>query len=139
MNLLRVRLLSSTGVVYEGEAKSIIVPALKGPSSLCYSTTSMQLELDPSGVITVIEETKKLYFAGFSGFASVKDGVANVICLYLEKGSDIDAARANESKKRAEERLSKKQDGIDIARAQASLSRALTRLEAKRLNAGGSL
>ncbi len=139
MSLLRVRLLSPNGVVYEGEAVSLTVPSLKGPTYLCAESTSLQLKLDEAGIIRLDTGKGKLYFASFSGFASVKSGVSIVSCPLLEKGSSIDAARANESKRRAEERLEKKQEGVDLARASASLSRALVRLEVKHLSAGGSL
>ena len=47
-----------------------------------------------------------------------------------EKSTDIDFARAEEAKKRALERLAKK-DNIDIARAQAALARANARLSVR--------
>ena len=139
MSHLRVRLLSPYGVVYEGEALSLVVPALKGPTYLCADSTSLQIKLDPAGIVKLDTGKGKLYFASFSGFANVKNGEAVVSCPLLEKGSSIDAARAEESKRRAEERLQKKQEGIDLARASASLSRALVRLEVKHLTAGGSI
>ena len=139
MSSLHVRLLSPSGVVYEGEAVSLLVPGLKGPTALTSSSTSLQIKLDPAGVIKVDTGKERLYFAGFSGFASVREGEAVVSCPLLEKGSSIDAARANESKRRAEERLKAKQEGVDMTRASASLSRALIRLEVKHLSSGGSV
>ena len=137
MSLLRVRLLSPYGTVYEGEALSLLVPGEKGPTLLAPQSTSLQIKLDPAGIIVLQTANGKLHFASFSGFASVKGGEAVVACPLLEKGEDIDAARAFESKRRAEERLRLKQEGIDLARARASLGRALIRLEAKHLSAGG--
>lgn len=139
MNELHLRLISPYGVIYEGNVLSLTVPALKGPTYIAATSTSLQLKLDPAGVIKVDTGKEKLYFAAFSGFASVKNGEAVVSCPLLEKGSSIDSARASESKKRAEERLRQKQEGIDLARAQASLSRAIVRLEAKHLSSGGSI
>lgn len=139
MNELHLRLISPYGVVFEGDVFSLTVPALKGPTYLSSTSTSLQIKLDPAGVLKVDTGKEKLYFASFSGLVCVKNGEALVSCPLLEKGSSIDSARANESKKRAEERLRLKQDGIDLARAQASLSRALVRLEAKHLSSGGSL
>lgn len=139
MSGLHLRLISPRGVLYEGDVLSVTLPALKGPTYLAKTSTSLQIKLDPAGVIKVDSGKEKLYFASFSGFASAKNGEAVVICPLLEKGSSIDSARAKESKKRAEDRLRAKQEGIDLARAQASLSRALARLEAKHLSSGGSV
>lgn len=139
MSGLHLRLISPYGVVYEGNVVSLTVPALKGPTYISSSSTSLQIKLDPAGVVKVDTGKENLYFAAFSGFVSAKNGEAIVSCPLLEKGSSIDSARASESKKRAEERLLQKQDGIDLARAQASLSRAIVRLEAKHLSSGGSI
>ncbi len=139
MSGLHLRLVSPSGVLYEGNVLSLTLPAIKGPTSIAPTSTSLQIKLDPAGVIKVDTGKEKLYFAAFSGFASVKNGEAVVACPLLEKGSSIDSARASESKKRAEERLRLKQEGIDLARAQASLSRAIVRLETKHLSSGGSI
>ena len=49
---------------------------------------------------------------------------------------DIDLARANNAKDRAEKRLASKQENIDMVRAQAALNRALVRIRAKKLFLG---
>ena len=45
-------------------------------------------------------------------------------------GSDIDVARANAAKERAEARLKEADANIDSQRAQAALARSLARLQA---------
>lgn len=50
--------------------------------------------------------------------------------------NDIDLARANAAKERAEKRIASKQENIDMVRAQAALNRALVRIRAKKLFLG---
>ena len=45
---------------------------------------------------------------------------------------EIDVERAKAAKKRAEERLQKKEAGLDMARAEAALKRAMARIGAAR-------
>ena len=46
-----------------------------------------------------------------------------------ERAEEIDIARAEAAKKRAEERLAHPGEGVDLARAEAALRRALARIE----------
>ncbi len=69
---------------------------------------------------------------------SISGGVMNVkkdeVLLLLEafeSKEEIDFSRADESRKRAEERLALKGPNIDIRRAEISLKRALNRLSMK--------
>lgn len=66
------------------------------------------------------------------GFADVNNNVVTVLVESAELAEDIDAARAEAAKRRAEERLADKSDNIDHARAQAALNRALVRLSLAR-------
>ena len=57
-----------------------------------------------------------------------KDHSVVMLVNAIEKSDEIDFKRAEESKNRAETRLSSHQEDIDVARAKAALSRALNRL-----------
>ncbi len=62
------------------------------------------------------------------GFVDVNNNVLTVLVESAELAENIDAARAEAAKRRAEERLADKSDSIDHARAKAALNRALVRL-----------
>ncbi len=135
---MKVRLMSGKGILYDGDALSCLLPAEKGPTYFGPSTTRMIVLLNSAGVLQVNRENGKAYYAIFGGVASMEKGVLTIASPLIEEGSSIDAARANESKARAEKRLQEKSDEIDVARAKASLSRALTRLSVKNLSSGGN-
>lgn len=135
---MRVRLLSGKGVLYDGDALSCLIPAEKGPTYFGESTTRMIVLLNSAGVLQVNKANAKTFFAVFGGVASMEGGILTIASPLIEEGSSIDAARAKESKERAEKRLMEKDEEIDLARAKASLNRALTRLSAKHLASGGN-
>ena len=62
------------------------------------------------------------------GFADVNDNKVTVLAEAAELAQDIDQARAQEAKRRAEDRLSKREEALDVTRAEASLHRAVVRL-----------
>lgn len=67
-------------------------------------------------------------FAVCGGFLEMKDNKCTVLATIAEADADIDTARANAAKERAEQRLQSKNDDVDSARAERALKRALTRL-----------
>lgn len=71
-------------------------------------------------------------FAVCGGFLEMKNNKCTVLATIAEADTDIDTARANAAKERAEHRLATKSDDVDYARAERALKRALTRLRAAR-------
>jgi F-type H+-transporting ATPase subunit epsilon len=73
--------------------------------------------------------TAKTYLAVSFGFAEVLPDRVTVLATLAEKAEDIDVARAEAAKKRAEERLAKQAPDVDFERARLALIKAVTRLE----------
>lgn len=69
-------------------------------------------------------------FAVCGGFLEMKNNKCTVLATIAEADCDIDIARAEASKKRAEERLRNKSAEIDVIRAEHSMKRAIARLKA---------
>ena len=65
------------------------------------------------------------------GYMEVAKDRTTIVTDSAEWPGEIDMNRAEEAKKRAEERLKKKDSSTDIARAEMALKRALTRLGTK--------
>lgn len=69
-------------------------------------------------------------FAVCGGFLEMKDNKCTVLATIAEADTDIDTARANAAKERAEQRLQSKTEDVDNARAERALKRAVARLRA---------
>ena len=63
------------------------------------------------------------------GFAEVTPDRVSILAPVAERAEDIDLARAEASKRRAEERLAKPMTDVDFERARISLLRAISRLD----------
>jgi F-type H+-transporting ATPase subunit epsilon len=72
-------------------------------------------------------ERKYAFLAG--GFAEIVPDRVSILAQVAERAEDIDLARAEASKRRAEERLAKPSSEVDYERARIALLRALTRLQ----------
>jgi len=62
------------------------------------------------------------------GFADVSNNTVTVLAEAAELAEDIDQARAQAARERAEKRLADKAEQVDNVRALASMKRAITRL-----------
>ena len=62
------------------------------------------------------------------GVLNVRNNQVMVLAEAFETKDEIDRNRAEDSKRRAEERLQSRDDNIDIKRAELSLKRAMSRL-----------
>lgn len=65
------------------------------------------------------------------GFMEIKQEKTIVFTDTAEWPEEIDANRAEEARKRAEERLAMKQSEVEYVRSQAALARAMARLKVK--------
>lgn len=66
------------------------------------------------------------------GFVEVQSDQVRILAETAERAQEIDLARANRAKERAEQRIAKGGDDIDYRRALVSLERALVRLQVAR-------
>jgi F-type H+-transporting ATPase subunit epsilon len=72
---------------------------------------------------------EKVYLAIAGGFLEVLPDRVTILAQTAELAHDIDVARAESAKKRAEERVARPQSGIDMERARVALLRSLIRLQ----------
>jgi len=85
------------------------------------------------GVVTYRSGRDEHQLAVAGGFAEVRNDKVIILADSAERPEEIDRARAERSKDRAERRLSgRAQEEVDYARCQAALARALTRLQVAR-------
>src|SRR5438067_8161474 len=72
---------------------------------------------------------QKSYLSIAFGFAEVQPDRVTILAEIAEKAHEIDVARAEAAKKRAEERLIKPMTDMDFERARVAMLKALVRLQ----------
>lgn len=80
------------------------------------------------GILKLHQGQTVRHAALISGFMQVLPDKVTILAEACEWPDDIDGARANEARIRAERRLTSGSSEVDIARAEAALKRALVRL-----------
>jgi F-type H+-transporting ATPase subunit epsilon len=80
---------------------------------------------------------EKTFLSIAFGFAEVLPDRVTILARLAERADEIDVERAEEARKRAEERLAQQQSAVDYERARTALLKSLTRLQVSgRIGAG---
>lgn len=81
----------------------------------------------------------KFYLSIAFGFAEVLPDRVSILAQLAERAEDIDVARAEAARKRAEERLAHPKADVDYDRARTALMKALARLQVSARMPGGRI
>jgi len=81
------------------------------------------------GILTISKDDEIKEAALHAGFAEILEDKVTILAEIIEWPEEIDEARAEAAKQRAEERLQLKDSDTDIARAEIALQRAMARIE----------
>ena len=87
------------------------------------------LALLGAGELWYRQGTEKHYFSMAFGFAEVQPDRVTILAQIAERADEIDIARAEAAKKRAEERLAKTTVDMDAERARIALLKSLIRIQ----------
>lgn len=121
-------------IVYSEDVTSIIVPGADGYLGVMANHAPMMAEL-AIGVIEVRDANgMETRIATSGGFMEVAENIVRILADTAELGAEIDVLRAEEARKRAEQRLKTRDRDLNLARAESALKRAINRIR----TAGGS-
>jgi F-type H+-transporting ATPase subunit epsilon len=87
------------------------------------------LALLGAGELWYRQGSEKVYLSIAFGFAEVQPDRVTILAQIAEKAEEIDVARAEAAKKRAEERLAQATADMDFERARLALLKSLIRLQ----------
>jgi F-type H+-transporting ATPase subunit epsilon len=105
----------------------VVAPGIDGELAILPRHAPLMTMLQP-GELRIHKGTEEIAMAVTGGFLEVRPDRVTVLADAAERAEDIDAARAEEAKLRAEQRISQRLSDTDLARAEAALRRSLIRL-----------
>ncbi|MFA5832937.1 MAG: F0F1 ATP synthase subunit epsilon [Bacteroidota bacterium] len=115
--------------VFTGEVQSFTAPGVIGNFQVLFNHAPL-LSAIGIGEIKVTDVVGKVSrFATTGGFVEVKSNKVIVLAESAESEEEINIERAEKSKQRANDRLTKKQSDTDVERARVALNRAINRLK----------
>jgi F-type H+-transporting ATPase subunit epsilon len=139
MSSIMLDIVTAERVVYSEEVDIVVAPGIEGELGILPKHAPLMTTLK-EGELMVRKGGEELYMAISGGFLEVRPDRIIVLADAAERSDEIDMARAEEAKRRAEEQLSHATNDVDLARAEAALRRSLIRLKVaeRRRRRGGS-
>ena len=128
---LRLKIIQPTRTVIDTECEHVIIPGVAGDFGVSQEHTPFMTKIRPGTLIIYYDDKKKKKetMAIHDGFVTIEKNTVRIVCEIIETQKEIDKARAEKSKKRAEERMSSSDPVTDYRRAESSLKRALARIQ----------
>ncbi len=132
MSTIHVDVVSAESLIFSGEAKFVALPGEAGELGILPKHTPLITRIKPGAVrIEKADGTEEFVFVA-GGILEVQPNIVTVLADTAIRGKDLDEAKAEEAKKRAEEALRNKDASMDYAVAQAELVSAVAQLAAIR-------
>ncbi|MFN7472463.1 MAG: F0F1 ATP synthase subunit epsilon [Roseiflexaceae bacterium] len=88
------------------------------------------------GELSIIKGGVRTEFAVFGGFMEVLPDRVTILADACDRSDEIDLERAEDAKRRAEERLASRKSNQDMALAEADLRRALMQIKMAKVRKG---
>jgi len=127
MATFRLEIVTAERMVFSDEVNEVVAWGVEGQLGILPYHAPLMTMLQP-GDLLIRKDKEDEYLAITGGFLEVRPDKVIVLADACERAEEIDIARAEEAKKRAEETLKTVPSRMDAA-AEAALRRSLARLK----------
>jgi F-type H+-transporting ATPase subunit epsilon len=128
MATTRLDIVTAERVVFSDDVDVVVAPGVEGQLGILPHHAPLMTMLLP-GELQVRKGGEEFSLAISGGFLEVRPDRIIVLADAAERVEEIDIARAEAAKRRAEEQLKTHPPEVDMARAEAALRRSLARLK----------
>lgn len=128
MATLKLEIVTAESPVFTGEVDAIIAPGTMGQFTVLPHHAALMTMLEP-GELCLRVGGQETFLAISGGFLEVIDEKVIVLADAAERADEIDDARAEAAKKRAQEQMKRPLTGPELIAAEAALRRSLARLK----------
>ena len=130
MTSFPLKIVTADGLIYDGPAEEVIVRTITGDMAFLARHINCVVPLG-MGSATIVINGEKRHAACIGGMVSVVEGTVTLVPTTFEWAEDIDVARAEAARTRAEGIIHKDNaSAAEIKMGQARLNRALVRKNA---------
>jgi F-type H+-transporting ATPase subunit epsilon len=131
-NTLHVEVVTAEREIYSGEADMVVAKGTEGMLGILPRHAALLTTLAIGEMrIKLGDAEEPLFVAG--GFLEVRDNVVTVLADTAEHAEEIDEARAEEARRRAQERLEQATSDVERAEMLGALERAINRIKVAEL------
>ena len=133
MATLKLEIVTPEAKVYSEDVDMVTLPGVEGEMGIFPMHIPLMTQL-AAGEVIARKGGQDYFLAVGEGFVEVTGDRVSILTDMAIKAENIDEAKAEEARRRAEARLSEKIDDEENARVQAALASAAAQLRVKRRN-----
>ena len=128
MAAFKLEIVTAERMVFSEEVNAMVAWGIEGQLGILPHHAPLMTMLQP-GDLLIRKDNEEQYLALSGGFLEVRPDKVIILADTCERVEEIDMARAEAAKYRAEEILKARPPGEDMAAAEAALRRSLIRLK----------
>jgi F-type H+-transporting ATPase subunit epsilon len=128
---MHVDIVSAEASIFSGIAEFVVVPGEAGELGIMPHHAPLLTRIKPGTVrIKVQDQAEEEWIYVSGGMLEVQPLILTILADTAVRGADLDEAKANEAKQKAEEAIKNRTGKMEIAQAQAELAQAVAQLAA---------
>lgn len=131
MATLKLEIVTPEASTFSEEVDMVTLPGVEGEMGIFPMHIPLMTQIT-AGEIAVRKDGRDIFLAVGEGFAEITGERVAIMTDMAIKAEDIDEAKAEEARRRAEARLAEKLDDEESATVQAALAHSLAQLKVKR-------
>ena len=130
-NTLKLEIVTPEAKTYSEDVEMVTLPGVEGEMGIYPRHVPLMTQIIP-GEIVVRKGGQDFYLAVGEGFVEITGDRVAIMTDMALKAENIDEAKAEEARRRAEARLAEKLDDEEAALVSAALAHSLAQLRVKR-------
>ena len=131
MATLKLEIVTPDAKVYSEDVDMVTLPGVEGEMGIYPMHVPLMTQIVP-GEIIVRRSGQDVFLAVGEGFVEITGESVSVLTDMAITADNIDEAKAEEARKRAEARLGEKLNDEEVASVQAALANSVAQLNVKR-------
>ena len=131
MKTLRLQIVTPQGIAFSDDVEIVLLRSVEGQIGILPQHTRLMTQMLP-GEMMVRKNGREQFFAVGEGLVDVTAEQVAIATDMAIDADNIDEAKAEEARRRAEARLRDKISDEEVASVNASLARSLAQLHVKR-------
>jgi F-type H+-transporting ATPase subunit epsilon len=133
----KLEIVTPEAVTYSQDVEMVTLPGIEGEMGIYPMHVPLMTQL-VAGEVVVRREGRDLFLAVGEGFVQITGDRVAILTDMAFEAAHIDETKAEEARKRAEERLQEKLSDEEVANVSAALAHSLAQLKVKRRRPPGS-
>src|SRR5580700_5610725 len=130
-NKLKLEIVTPDAKTYSEDVDMVTLPGVEGEMGIYPMHVPLMTQI-VAGEMSVCKDGRDFFLAVGEGFAEITGERVAILTDMAIKAENIDEAKAEEARRRAEARLAEKLDSDDCAMVSAALANSLAQLKVKR-------